>query len=53
VELQDVKCEGAVSFDNAPAQPFRLDGLTNYWIKTNAVALTNPGQKVITDDIVP
>jgi hypothetical protein len=53
VSLQDVKCDAGVAFDNALGQAFNLDGFTNYWIKTNAVALTNVGEKVITDDLVP
>ncbi len=53
VDLQNVKCDAGVAFDNALGQPFNLDGFSNYWIKTNAVALTNAGEKVITDDLTP
>jgi hypothetical protein len=53
VDLQNVKSDAGVAFDNALAQAFNLDGFSNYWIKTNAVALTNAGQKVITDDLTP
>lgn len=53
VELQDVKVDAGVSFINNAGQPFNVDGYTNYWLKTNAVALSNPGAKVITEDLTP
>lgn len=53
VALQDVKPSASVTFVNAAGQPFDVDGFTNYWIKTNAVSLSSPGNKVITEDITP
>jgi hypothetical protein len=53
VALQDVKPNAGVVFTNAAGQPFDVDGFTNYWIKTNAVALASPGDKVITEDLTP
>jgi hypothetical protein len=52
VSLQDCKVDAGVVFANDALAQFQLDGYTNYWIKTNAVALANPGQKVITEDLV-
>jgi hypothetical protein len=52
VDLQDVKTSGGVAFDNGAAA-FQVDGFTNYWLKTNAIALTTPGAKVITEDLTP
>jgi len=53
-ELRDVKCLAGVTF-TVPnvAGAFKLDGLTNYWIKTNACVISSPAAKLITEDLVP
>ena len=35
-----------------PALSLRLDGNTNYWVKTNAIALLGGATKVVQDDDV-
>lgn len=53
-ELQDVKSLAPVVY-TAPniAGRFLIDGFSNYWIKTNAVTITNPAATLITEDLVP
>jgi hypothetical protein len=38
---------------NALATPFALDAYSNYWLKTSGTTLTNVGEKVIANDLVP
>jgi hypothetical protein len=43
----------AANWNNALAFPLELDAFSNYWIKINGTVITNPGAKVITNDVVP
>lgn len=40
------------SVNNAIGTPFLLDGYSNYWLKINAIAVSHPAEKVITEDLV-
>lgn len=53
-QLQDVKCSAGTTY-NVPNVPgaFKLDGYTNYYFKTNGCVISNPGAKLVTEDLVP